>query len=289
MNYEKFPRFLQIETHTRCNATCFICPNDQLTRPDMTTEAFYKIINDCKGKGVQEIHPFFTNEPLMERRLWGFMDYIQGQLPEAGIHLYSNMSLMTLKNAENLLRRDNFKFIAFSLDGASKEIFEKMRPGLNWEKVWTNTKNFLDLRADMGRSDVHTKAVMTLTPDNECDEAAFKRMWSGAVNEVMVMGSDGRARLGNDWQKTQVKSKAYKNDPRWPCRAHRCHTHSMYILSNGDTVPCCKDFDGQTRIGNVLETSVEEVWNSERMNEIRAKLDAGIYDEKACRLCPLWG
>ena len=114
MSYEPFPKMLQIETHTRCNATCSICPNDQLTRPEMTTEAFHKIIDDCVGKEVREIHPFFTNEPLMERRLWDFMDLIHDKLPETGVHLYSNMSLMSLRNAEMLLNRLNFKFMAYS-------------------------------------------------------------------------------------------------------------------------------------------------------------------------------
>ena len=290
MTYEPFPQMLQVETATKCNATCFICPNSQIKRAPMETAVFKRIIDDCVGKGVREIHPFFTNEPLMERRLWEFMDYCDLHIPEAGIHLYTNASLLTERTARRLLGQPNFRFIAFSLDGATTDTFEMMRPGLQWAKVKENCDRFLALRLELGRSnDVHVKTVLTRVRQNEQDVEAFEAMWKGRVDEVMVHGSDGRAGIGFNQDEGGERAGWWKNDPRWPCRAHRCHHHSMYILSTGECVPCCKDWNGATVIGNITEASVEEVWNSDSYAAIRRKLDAGVFDEAACKLCPLLG
>lgn len=291
MAYLPFPRMLQLETTPKCNATCVICPNDQIQgREEMPMDTIEKIIHDCEGRGLDELHPFFTNEPLMDTRLMQVFDLAQEYLPGTGIHLYSNMSLMTERHAYKMLEYSNFKFIAFSLDGATQDVFEKMRPGLAWDKVRKNCDRFLELRSELGRKDVHVKVVLTKTADNEVDVPAFQEMWADRVDEIMVMGCDGRNALGKYTpEEREGKAGWYSQDPRWPCRQHRCHQHSMYVLSNSNVVLCCKDILGHTIVGNLERESVEEIWKGETMYKLRKKLDHGIYDEEACKRCPMMG
>ena len=294
MPYLETPRMLQVETTVKCNATCITCPNSfevVQRRGEMSDAVLDAIIEEANDfPNLEEFHPFFTAEPLMDRRLFSIMDRV-----DADIHLYTNGQLLNERMARRLLDRENFKFIAFSLDGATKEVFEKVRPGLKYETVVANAERFLRLKSEMGREDVHVKTVMTSNMVNRGDIEPFKVMWNRpGVDEVMVHGSDGRAGMDNPARELASdgddKVGAFQNDPRWPCRRHRCHEHSMYILSNGDVVPCCKDATGMTVIGNVAtDGGLRAVWNSDRFGEIRAKLDAGLYDESACKACPFWG
>lgn len=287
-----FPKFLQLETTVSCNAECTICPNQFITRDDMPTEHIYNILSQLRNEPLMKsINPFFTNEPFMDKRMWDIIEYCRDEIPHAQVEFYSNMSLLTERLSERLLSYPNFKYIAFSLDGATEEVFNVARYPLKWDKVKRNCDTFLELRKKMNRNDVHVKVVMTATPQNQQDVPAFKEMWKDRVDEIMVFGSDSRAFLGSNIRKAREAGKLglFNNDPRWPCRNHKCHQHSMYILSNGDVTPCCKDWNSQTVLGNAFETPLREIWHSDRFNQLREKLDQGIYDEKACALCPMMG
>ena len=40
----------------------------------------------------------------------------------------------------------------------------------------------------------------------------------------------------------------------------------MVILSNGDVVPCCIDYDASCKIGNIFESNLTEIWMGEKRN-----------------------
>lgn len=56
------------------------------------------------------------------------------------------------------------------------------------------------------------------------------------------------------------------------------------ILANGDVVPCCYDLKGEVVFGNVLEESIFDIWNGEKMREFREKMFNGKVDS-LCKKC----
>lgn len=72
----------------------------------------------------------------------------------------------------------------------------------------------------------------------------------------------------------------------------------MVILWDGKVVPCCEDFDRKMVLGNVEVSSIEEIWNSNAMVNLRNKHVRGEFHSiSLCRGCseyegyphnPLW-
>ena len=67
--YAARPRFIQLETVTKCNAECPFCPQHEIVRdparmPDATWK---KIVDDTRGWGIT-YRPFLTNEPFVDKR-----------------------------------------------------------------------------------------------------------------------------------------------------------------------------------------------------------------------------
>jgi len=61
------------------------------------------------------------------------------------------------------------------------------------------------------------------------------------------------------------------------------------ILHNGDVLMCVNDWARKEIVGNLRESTLGEVWNGERMREIRSLLSERRYEEiPACRDCSLW-
>ena len=69
-----FPRTIQIQTFTGCNADCIFCPYGETytTQPKgkMPIELFRRIVDEAAEHGVRRISPYLMNEPLMDRDLF---------------------------------------------------------------------------------------------------------------------------------------------------------------------------------------------------------------------------
>lgn len=62
----------------------------------------------------------------------------------------------------------------------------------------------------------------------------------------------------------------------------RCHYpwSSMYVSPNGDVKHCCNT--NLTKLGNLLEQTVEEIWNGEVYQTVREKMEKQDFEEAYC-------
>ena len=57
------------------------------------------------------------------------------------------------------------------------------------------------------------------------------------------------------------------------------------ILSNGNVVPCCLDSQEIINLGNIFETSLENIIQSERFKKMHQNFKKGIKCETLCKKC----
>jgi len=271
-----FPRSVLVETTLRCPADCVFCPNKKITgRPvDMPWELFTKIVDECRGKGVTEFHPFINGEPLASPYIEEALDYIYRNIPEADVHIYTNGYLLDDSMTSMLLQHSSVREVHFSIDGFSKQVYEQHRRGLVYERVIDNVKGFLaQLKHHPGR--VVTRVVFTMTPENESEVPAFRQFWGELVDTVDVLPCDGRGGEG--------RLPAFMDAQQLGCFQVAERT---YILSDGAVVLCCKDWAGYTVLGNTNDKSLHSIWNSVEYRRLRDDISHGrIADCEVCRRC----
>jgi len=98
---------IEIETVNRCNNDCSFCPvnihSDKRKRAVMSTELFYKIINDLADMNYRGIISLYSNnEPLLDERIYEFVEYVRWKLPEVKQELYTNGILLNSKKLDRL-------------------------------------------------------------------------------------------------------------------------------------------------------------------------------------------
>ena len=60
----------------------------------------------------------------------------------------------------------------------------------------------------------------------------------------------------------------------------------MSILWDGRVVPCCIDFVGEYLLGDVRKESLLEIWNGDKLVELRKKIIGRRYKEvNLCKGC----
>ncbi len=271
----EFPGSILVETTLRCPADCVFCPNKKIsTRPrDMSWDLFKKIVDECRGKGVEEFYPFINGEPLACPFLEDALEYVSGNLPDASIGIYTNGYLLDRQKSAMLLKH-NVHEVHFSIDGVSKQVYEEHRRGLVYEQVMANVMSFLSQCRQQNRK-VTTRVVLTLTPGNKREVSAFRRLWKGLVDIVDVIPCDGRGGEG--------RLSAYEDFKMWGC----FHVpYRTYILTDGSVVACCKDWAGYTVLGNVAEESLASIWNSGEYHKLREDVSRGVFSNfEVCRRC----
>ncbi|HEX9508022.1 MAG TPA: radical SAM protein, partial [Myxococcales bacterium] len=132
----KFPRNIQIQTQTGCNADCVFCPYgataDSQPKGKMDWGLFRKIVDESAHYRVRRISPYLMNEPFVDREIFERIRYINEANPRAKVIITTNGSLLTPPVVDRVLGLgEGLHEIAISVQGIDAEAYEKtMRGGL---------------------------------------------------------------------------------------------------------------------------------------------------------------
>lgn len=257
---ETLPLKVAIENTNVCNARCITCAMDIMQRKTgfMDMELFRKIVDDCAAEGIQHVSLNFFGEAFIDPKIFDRIEYAKSK--GLYVHLQSNASLLTAEKTDRLLTLGLDEF-QISIDGATKETFERVRVRLKWEDVVNNTEYFLKQRQAGGYTKPTVCVRMVLIEDNESERDKFFEMWN---DKVQPNGSVHVSNPFNWGGKKQVVS--HHKTVRSPCARLWLQ---LVVLQNGDVALCCNDYDGEVVVGNMREQSVREVWQGEPLRKIR--------------------
>ena len=266
MPYTAKPRFIQMETVTKCNAKCPFCPQNEIVRDParMPTETWRKIVDDTRGWGIT-YRPFLTNEPFVDNRMPEIVRYIKDNDPTARVEFNTNGELMTEKLSVELLEA-GVDIMRFSIDGFSRETYEPSRIGIDFTKVMERTRRFLELWDQGGyRDKVFTELRMIEVSENKHEVEAYRDYWGPRCTEVLITTMYQWPWTGQKREDVVLK----------PCLKI---LDEMFFYTNGNATICCWDVHERAVIGNVVEQSVGEIWESYAVRCMRAALDDGRRD-----------
>ncbi len=148
-----FPRAIQIQTDSRCNARCVFCgytdTHKSLPQGAMDEDLFKKIIDECGHHWIGRISPYLMNEPLMDRNLPDKIAYINARRkPITKTKINSNGALLTEDMSEGLVKA-GLRHLWISVQGYSEETYRQSM-NLSLAKTLDNIDRFLDIRARLG-------------------------------------------------------------------------------------------------------------------------------------------
>ncbi len=260
------PRFLQLETVTKCNAKCPFCPQNEIVRdPARMPEATWKkIVDDTRGWGLT-YRPFLTNEPFVDNRMPEIVRYIKQGDPTARVEFNTNGELVTAKLAQELLEA-GVDIMRFSIDGLSRETYEPSRVGIDFDRVMARVQGFLELWDQGGyRDKVFTEVRMIEVPENAHEVSAYREFWGPKCSEVVVTKLYQWPWTGQKPEDVVLK----------PCLKI---LDEMFFYTNGKATLCCWDVHEKAVIGDVNRQSVQEIWDGYAAQCLRAVLDDGRRD-----------
>jgi radical SAM protein with 4Fe4S-binding SPASM domain len=273
----EYPKYLVIESTNCCNLNCIMCPRNDMTRPQgyMDFDLFKKIIDEVEGK-VEFIYLHFFGEPFLHSKIIDFINYAAGK--GMTIALSTNATLLNEKLCKDILK-SKLDLLIISIDSLNPETYDKIRKGGSQEKILNNINTLLKLRQSV-KSPLNVSLQMIEMSLNKHEIELFTSRWDlndglnltikplcNYANQVKNINN-----LGN-FQENSYKSRKVCVEP-W---------RGLVIGWDGTVVPCCNDFDYKCELGDVKKNSLQEIWNSEKMQELRKCQSNGT--QKSNELC----
>lgn len=271
------PRKVIIENTNACNAHCVFCVRDEMNRKVgfMDFSLFKKIVDDCADLKVKEVAIYRLGEPLLDPDFLEKVVYAK----KAGIEIVStntNASLLDEETATKILN-SGLDVIYISLDANSKEVYEKIRKGLDYDIVTKNIERFIELK---NRRKTKKPAIIInfcRIADNKDQVKDFIRKWEkhGQIWISNTHNWSGKAKI-------KVKNGSFIKRVD-PCRLLWTE---LVVSWNGQVPLCCIDYDDKMVLGNLKNGSITDVWCGEKLEKYRKLHLARDFDKMPiCRTC----
>jgi hypothetical protein len=265
-----FPKYIQIQTHSYCNGRCSYCPyqqvNKEVSMGIMNELLFYKIIDECLQHNMKRIVLYLQNEPLMDSRLFHFINYIRNK-SKVVIELSTNGILLNTTIQSKLLKVDNLRLLLnINEDTPLNNIFEYVKQKPNGRTIAIVYKGYLSKEKFFVVRDFFSKHKRIF----------HVSLWNGIVDN----------RAGNvNLYKNVLNVSSLKGK----CRDKR-DTEWIHVLWNGDVILCCQDWRRTVILGNVVSHTISDIFNSKEYNIIRDYMSSKKEVPKnfICRLCNRW-
>lgn len=251
---------LVIEPTNKCNLACEHCQRPDMTRNvgELSIDLYKKVIDE--NPLIAHVLLVCLGEPLMHNKIIQMINYageknIKPMIITNGILLTESMTDMLLDS--------KLHSIAFSIDGIY-ESYEKVRH-VKYDTIKKNILNFLGKQKKSNKK-IWTEVIMTVSEKNEEEIYNVRKEWNDYVDHI------------------SFQPEIIYNGNKRMKRCKEIYRGNLIVFWDGTVVPCCVDFDGKIKIGNVLEDNLVKLWNGDKMRTLRRTHIAGNF-EGICRNC----
>jgi radical SAM protein with 4Fe4S-binding SPASM domain len=247
----------------------------------MKFENFKKIVDEA-GSYLCEIDLYNWGEPFLNKDIFRMIEYAK----KAGIKVSISSHLNTLKEEWiHSIIRSKLDHLIVSLDGASRESYQKYRIGGNYDVVISNMKKLINLKKKYKSKypRVTWQYLVMRQNEEEVDKSRQKAAEIGVDDlDLRPMRCDmGKEPFLNDKEKVESITEwlpREKKYSRYNYETEKKNNHlsrclflttTMVINANGSVSPCCGVYDEKWDFGNVFEDGVFHVWNNMKYQEAR--------------------
>ncbi len=256
----EFPVYLLIEPTSVCNLRCVMCfqIDETFTQKPymgmMDLDLYKRIIDEAEHGGTKAITMASRGEPTLHKDFGEILRYASEKFIDFKIN--TNATMLTEERCHEILL-SGVNELVFSVDGHNKAIYEEIRVRSNFDEVLKNIDLFHTIREKQYQgSKLNTRASAVLFRDDQ-DESEFQKFWSGITDEVAY------AVVRFQWD---TYNNAVHPDRNEPCEFL---WERMYIWFDGTVNPCEMDYKSHLQTGNVNDSSIRDVWKSDKYEKFR--------------------
>jgi uncharacterized Fe-S cluster-containing radical SAM superfamily protein len=275
----KVPIHVDIELSSHCNLKCSMCPHGK-TNYDMDKglldyELARKVIDECAHFGVISLKFSGRGEALLHPRFTELAQYAKSRgLVDV---MFNTNGLLLSEDKIRAVVDGGVDLVIISIDGASKEVYEKIRIGGDFKRLIHNIEYLIEYRKRTKRSKPMIRLQFVKMKENIHEFDSFKKMWRDKVD--VLVGLDYSDRVGKqDWstQSRRTVGRSYCPHP-W---------RRLTVTSEAKALMCCVDWDVKYAVGDCRQESIYDIWNGKPIRYGRSCIKRLEHHKiPSCREC----
>ena len=257
-----------------CNAACTFCPGNSREARFVTDDEFDAVLSKLKGR-AEYLYFHLMGEPFLHPRVSEFA----ARAKKCGFKvMITTNGILSREVGIPLVNTGAISKVSISLHSHEAN------------DLGISLNDYLNDCLDLAKASAENGTVCAL------------RLWNlGAENaqNSTVLGVL-RDRFGSNWSEIRSGYKLseyifleYGERFDWPdekndeCDVTFCHAlrNQIGILSNGTVVPCCLDAEGRIDLGNIYESTFDEILSTKRAKALYDGFSAHKPTEKLCQSC----
>jgi len=291
----KYPYKVEVEHTTICNKKCILCEHTYWKEKSeaLSFKEFRKIVDQFPN--LRWINVTGEGSGFLNKDFLKILEYLRSR--RISVNFVDEFEFVDEKVGRRLIEL-GVNCIWISMDGATKETYEKIKVGCDFDRVVNNIRRFLELKKEIGsplptlcfrfvvnKMNVHEmpKFVELIHSFGDCGDGSkvefvsilkFKEIEHLFIPEVPKELIDETV---NKAKQLNVRvAFSHINEPELPPVKYCTAWAEPYIMIGGYVLPCCavlmsnkRPFLRQYSFGKLYEKSFNEIWNSERYKKFR--------------------
>ncbi|HPS58254.1 MAG TPA: radical SAM/SPASM domain-containing protein [Spirochaetota bacterium] len=279
-----------IELTNHCIMRCIMCPRTRsMTRKSgyIDYRIFAKAIDELSGipGPLRQDSPVWLHhfgESLLHPEFDRCIRFAAQKNIRTGLSI--NPVMLEDDIAEKLLD-SGLDILYVSLDGHDDDSFMKIR---GMKNAYTKSKErllaFLEKKNTRGIPVKVILSMINFAANSESIDIAG-RYWESVPGIDMFLSKSFTSWNGSD----AAVNSLVKREEQTPFDMSRVRCtipwDSMTITWNGDVVPCCFDYDAKYVLGNIADLTLAEIWNGEKMRQLRKEFSDNVVRNSLCVNC----
>lgn len=320
--------FAQIEPVGQCNLRCQMCPIQfRQDGPPHGPLAFMEFDTYCdlleQMPRLETLHLQGMGEPLMHPRFFDMVRYAAAR--GVRVTTNTNLTLLSERRARECVHSGLAELHA-SLDGASAEVYERIRVRARFSRARRHLETLLRVRRETGATYPHVRVVAVVMRENLHELPALVELAHAlgvnslfvqhlchdfgeealpahylpmrAFVEAQTLLNEDPERTARHFAQARARAQALGLDLRLPRtypraappEAPRCDWpwRGPYISYRGEAMPCCMvGTPDRVNLGDMARDGVAAVWEGESYREFRAALNSP-EPPSVCRSCAVY-
>lgn len=266
------------EITNACNLNCSFCHKTKRDIRFVSTDEFSRAAAELRSF-ADYLYFHLMGEPLLHPEIGSFFD-IAGKLGFKVI-LTTNGTLLQ-KRKDELLNAEALHKISISL-----HCYEATAMGISLEEYLGGCFDFcreaaskgiicvLRLWNKGGKEGLNERIISAMHTAFDEGNGEWKEIYSGFKIREKIFLEWGEK---FDWPDIEAD---YAGED------HFCYglRDQIGILSDGTVVPCCLDAEGEINLGNIFESSLNEILKSQRTVELKRSFERKKVCEELCKRC----
>ncbi|HPI19485.1 MAG TPA: radical SAM protein [Candidatus Kapabacteria bacterium] len=275
----ELPKNVLLEPINYCNLRCPVYSTSRIGKDIqrlMTLDEYKMIINQIPAG--TNVSLYLYGESFLHPDIFEMISLAKKQ--NLNVYMHSNLNLEN--SVIQKIAKSGIDLISASIDGASKETYEKFRKKGNYELAWSNFLELDRLKAELNANfTLVWQFIVNKNNEHEMDKAVemLKSMKSSPRISFIPMGfreempdyyQFNKEQLNILYERWLPENKEYLN----PYIKNNCNPpvvdnticnflfDTTLITANGDVLPCCFTYQKKHSFGNAFETPLLEIWNN---------------------------